>query len=483
MKYSLLYKIKVLLFIFLVFFLSINCSQNSNQSQTNSIVGFWQSPEEGDWKFVYEIKKNLLGKYEGKVHSFWFGSKEIEATIQNIHYQHPHLDFITNPEANIRNEFEVDFKNRKLVGKIIYGDGSEREWILERVEEVSVIGLYPRRKTADEKYTYVYKQPEELNDDLLTASSYSEGVKPELVTQAVENIISGEYGSIHSFLVVRNNTLIIEEYFYGRDRETLHPLSSATKSIVSLLIGLTKDQKYIQNIQSKLFSFFPEYDSLKTTQSAKISLENVLAMKTGFKLDEENWRSSPNKIKTLLGRDVIQEPGESFNYDNGGANLLNGVIKNVCGIHADKFAEDYLFQPLGIEKYNWDYEKQNGVPEGSGSLRMRPRDMAKIGMLVLNNGEWQGQQIVSSNWIKESTKPHSILDPGKTGYAYQWWILWYEIEGKKIKAVFASGSGSKFIFIIPDLDLVAVFTGGNFNMKDHYAPIKMLEKYIIKAII
>ena len=76
-----------------------------------------------------------------------------------------------------------------------------------------------------------------------------------------------------------------------------------------------------------------------------------------------------------------------------------------------------------------------------------------------------------------------MLEPGKAGYGYQWWILWHEIEGKKIKAVFASGSGSKFIFIIPDLDLVAVFTGGNFNMKDHYAPIKMLEEYIVKAII
>lgn len=483
MKYKLTFKIQILIIITFGILVSINCSNKSRSNDSNSLIGFWQSPEEDDWKFVYEIKKDSFGNYEGKVHSFWFGSKEIESTIKEINYKHPHLEFISNSEANIKNEFEVDFKNQKLVGKILYGDGSEKSWILERVKEIFVIGLYPRRKTANEKYTYVYNQPEELNDGLATANSKSQGIEPELVKQTVEKIISGEYGSIHSFLVVRNNKLVIEEYFYGRDRETLHSLSSATKSIVSLLIGLTKDRGNITNVQEKLFSFFPEYNSIKTSESEKITLEHVLAMKTGFQHEEEKWRSSSNKIKTLLERNVIQEPGKIFNYDNGGANLLNGIIKNVTRIHADKFAEKYLFQPLNIKKYNWDFAKQNGFPDGSGSLRMRPRDMAKIGMLVLNHGKWQGKQIISSNWIDKSTRSHSIINPGKAAYGYQWWILWHEIEGKKFKAIFASGSGSKFIFIIPDLDLVTVFTGGNFNMKDHYAPIQMLEKYILKAII
>ena len=99
------------------------------------------------------------------------------------------------------------------------------------------------------------------------------------------------------------------------------------------------------------------------------------------------------------------------------------------------------------------------------------------------NGKWQGEQIVSQNWISEPTKIHSLLDPVKAAYGYQWWVSWHKIGDKKIKAIFASGSGSKFIYIIQEMDLVAVFTGGNFKMKNHYAPIKMLEKYILKAIV
>jgi hypothetical protein len=112
--------------LFIMCIVSMYCSQKTELSSTNSITGFWQSSTVDDWKFVYEIKRESRASYTGKVHSFWYDCKEIETDIQDIRYQHPKLEFISNPEANIKNEFEVDLKQQELNGKIIYGDGSER---------------------------------------------------------------------------------------------------------------------------------------------------------------------------------------------------------------------------------------------------------------------------------------------------------------------------------------------------------------------
>jgi CubicO group peptidase (beta-lactamase class C family) len=159
---------------------------------------------------------------------------------------------------------------------------------------------------------------------------------------------------------------------------------------------------------------------------------------------------------------------------------LGGIVKNISGLYIDEFAGEYLFTPLGISDYHWD-KFPDGNIQTDGGLHLRPRDMAKIGYMIMKNGKWKNQQIVSKQWVVESTKRH--IDAHGIGYGYQWWIGKTTMNKQTIEVLFASGHGGQKIFIIPQLDLVAVFTSRVFNPKGHSGPEGFLLKYIIPSIV
>jgi CubicO group peptidase (beta-lactamase class C family) len=166
--------------------------------------------------------------------------------------------------------------------------------------------------------------------------------------------------------------------------------------------------------------------------------------------------------------------------------VLGEIIRQVSGLKADKFAERYLFGPLGISKYYWSNYPTGFVRTGGG-LALRPRDMAKIGSLYLNGGRWHGQQIVSDEWVKESIKirvdPKQFPDWHKDdGYGYQWWIRSFKVGDRVLFSYHAPGLGGQFIFVVPDLQLVAVFTGWNEN-ELALQPFEMFARYILPAVM
>ena len=163
--------------------------------------------------------------------------------------------------------------------------------------------------------------------------------------------------------------------------------------------------------------------------------------------------------------------------------LLAVVIKRTSGIQADKFAEKYLFNPLGIRKFDWKRGKKDGRPDCCGSLFLRPRDMVKIGM-ILNMVKWKNRRIVSEKWIKESTSnyiniPNSML----VIYGYLWLLMKRYCNGKKIIGIIANGLGSQFIVIIPEYDLVVVIAGGNENNGMHEMPLNMIALNVLAPIM
>lgn len=354
--------------------------------------------------------------------------------------------------------------------------------------------LYPRVDSSGlPEREYTYQKPKAINDGWETASLNEADIDSEKIDTMMLDILRGNDKNVHSILLIKNGKLVFEEYFYGYNRDKLHYLASVSKSITSILIGIAIDQKYTAAVGTTAYEFFPEYTGTKwIDQKYPITLQHILTMAAGLDWDATRYSrrdprhtthqmyASGNPIKFVLQRDLIETPGEKFYYNSGLTILLGGIIKNASGLSIDKFAEQYLFSPLGISDYRWD-KFPDGNIQTDGGLSLRPRDMAKIGYMVMKNGKWKDRQIVSEEWIIESTKNH--IDALGIGYGYQWWIGQTPINNQTIPVLFASGHGGQKIFILPEFDLVAVFTSRVFNSKGHSAPEGFLLKYIIPSIV
>ena len=349
---------------------------------------------------------------------------------------------------------------------------------------------------SQEENVYRYQVPVETADGWQTSSLNEEGVDVEKINELMHCILNGhdEVKNVHSVLLVKNGKLVLEEYFYGSHQNHMHHIQSDTKSITSILVGIAYDREILPSLDKNVYEFFPEYRGTKwIDQKYEIKLKDVLTMTAGLNWDEKTlpfsnprndivaMNQSNNWIKYVLDKDTIEPPGKRFNYNGGLTILLGGVIKNTSGLYVDKFAEEYLFGPLSISEYYW-YKHPDGTIHTGGGLHLRSRDMAKIGYLMLNDGKWEGKQIVSKEWVHESTKAH--VSTGGHRYGYQWW------RGKTIKnnqvidAFWAWGHGGQFIFVLPEMDLVVVFTAKpRENPGYSERAFNMLTNFIIPAVM
>jgi CubicO group peptidase (beta-lactamase class C family) len=341
---------------------------------------------------------------------------------------------------------------------------------------------------------YIYQEPEKIDDGWETASLKEVDIDSEKIDEMMHQILSGNDRNIHSILLIKNGKLIFEEYFYGYNREKLHFLASVSKSITSVLIGISIDQKLTADVETKAYELFPKYIGTKwIDQKYPITLQHVLTMAAGLDWESMKYsRTDPrhtthkmydshDPIKFVLERNLVQAPGEKFYYNSGLTILLGEIVKNTSGLYIDDFAGKYLFTPLGISDYHWDKFPDGNTIQTDGGLHLRPRDMAEIGYMMLKDGKWKNKQIVSKQWVEESTKRH--IDARGIGYGYQWWIGKPKINNQTIKVLFASGHGGQKIFIIPKLDIVVVFTSKVFNSMGHSGPEGFLLKYIIPSIM
>jgi CubicO group peptidase (beta-lactamase class C family) len=194
--------------------------------------------------------------------------------------------------------------------------------------------------------------------------------------------------------------------------------------------------------------------------------------------------TGPDFFQQVLSRRVIATPGTEWNYASANVDLLAGVIFDSTGQHADAFAREALFAPLGITAYDWEYGKRNGYVLMDGSLQLRPRDLAKLGATVAAGGVWDGRQVVSKEWIDESTRTHMPTGqlPALGGYGYLWWTGEMPTSRGATPVVVANGQGSQFIMIFPDLDLVVVTTGGNDGNGRHLAVGQLLAATLLASV-
>jgi CubicO group peptidase (beta-lactamase class C family) len=239
-----------------------------------------------------------------------------------------------------------------------------------------------------------------------------------------------------------------------------------------VLAGILADRGRLKNLDASVFSFLPQYADLKTAEKARITLRDLLTMTSGLAWDEigisysdptNSWRqysSAPDTFRFVLAQPLAAKPGTVWNYNSGGVELLGLILQKLAGEDLGRFARDQLFAPLGISDTAW--------AAGSGGLTIRPRDLAKIGQLVLNHGAWHGRQVVSARWIDEMTARHVPL--GRTfpalpadSYGYLWWVGRVPADNRKIDWAGGVGYGGQRLFVLPSLDMVIVVTAGVYT--------------------
>ena len=342
---------------------------------------------------------------------------------------------------------------------------------------------------------YSYQVPQQLNDGWDVSSLRNEGVDTNKITAMMDKILADDLPNIHSVLLVKNGKLILEEYFNGYSRERIQIIASVTKSITSILVGIATDKQMIGSVSERVYNFFPEYKGTRwIDQKYEITLKHVLTMTAGIDWDEVTllhphpqnpntlMYTSDHPIGYVFDKKQIDQPGNRWRYNSGLTVVLGGILKNTTGLYADKFAEQYLFKPLGIEDYRW-LRHTDGTIYTNGDLFLKPRDMAKIGYIMLNQGKWKNKQIVSNAWIEESTKQHIDTFKGY-GYGYQWRCGKTFICDQEVEAFWASGTGGQKIYVFPNLDLVAVFSSKTFgNNSGHDRNESLLADFIIPAIV
>ena len=320
------------------------------------------------------------------------------------------------------------------------------------------------------------------------SSPEAQGFDPHLFENALTEIRSQLY--LVSFLVVRNGCLVAEEYF-NWDRNDGYDIRSATKSIVSGLVGIAIKEGFIDSLDQPMIDFYPEYNTPSLDpKKREITIRHLLMMKAGFDRDanvDPIISESSNWIREIIRLPLVNDPGETFTYSTMGAHLLSGIITKATHMSTRSFSETYLCNPLDISIRYWDQDPQ-GIYFGGGSMYMTSRDLARFGYLYLNGGEANGDQFFTDDWIEASFQNHidetwewGVVE--NMGYGFLWWLG--SIGGYEIR--YAFGYAGQSVILFPELNMVIVttcmfpFTG---EMADEQAQsiFELIANYIIPAV-
>ncbi|AGC47866.1 beta-lactamase [Myxococcus stipitatus DSM 14675] len=366
-----------------------------------------------------------------------------------------------------------------------------------RRERTQAVGLYPRSPASG---PYVYQAPIAEDDGWPTASLTDVGMDVQPVRKLVQGILDQTPGSqpapaIQGLLIARHGKLVVEEYFHGFDKERPHDLRSAAKTYASVLVGIALDQGAPFTVDTPVVSLFPEYAGKISSLDARkraLTVAHLMTMSTGLACDDDDPESPGNEdrledsvpdwYKYTLDLPMVGEPGKQAVYCSANINLLGGVLRNTTRSWLPEFFEKHLATPLQLRKYHLDLMPSGEMYLGGG-IYMRPRDALKLGQLYLSGGTWNGRRVVSQRWVERSTALHATMN-AKQSYGYTWWRHELRVGDRVYSQYEASGNGGQLIMVVPELDLVAMFTAGNYNHVALWRKFReeLLPQYILSAV-
>ena len=359
--------------------------------------------------------------------------------------------------------------------------GEKSQWMFYRDKNYDD---FINKFISNTKNDYTYSIPESIKDSLSCGSLDEVGIDAIQILDFIKTIKTGNYRDIHSILIYRKGKLVLEEYFALNGnisgsfvnetyRKKTHQLSSVTKGILSMVTGISIELGNISDVNEPIIKYLSQYSNSFSDDKKQIQIKHLLTMTSGWDWNQFNysWNDKRNDaanmykckdvVKYVLERPMNAKPGIKFNYTNGEPTVMGVILRNACNIEVDKCTELHLFNPLGITEFQWS-RYPDGTIETDGGLKLCSRDLLKVGILMLNNGNWHGDQIISENWISESTKSRINLSL-KRGYGYYWNEMMYEFRGKSQTAIFIPGDGGQFLVVFPSLDMVIAFTAGIYD--------------------
>ncbi len=342
-----------------------------------------------------------------------------------------------------------------------------------------------------------------------TAKPEEAGFSPDLPDKLDAGIRSGVLRGVHAVLVSRNERLVLERYCPGTDEswgrplgtvtfgpDTLHDLRSVTKSIVGLLYGIALDRGLVPPPEAPLLKQFPEYPDLAADPArARLTVENALTMTMGFAWDEQSsyadptnseraMEDAPDRNRYILEQPIVAPPGARWIYSGGAVALLGALIARGTGMTLQAFARQALFAPLGIDTFEWA-EGRDGVAAAASGLRLRPRDLLRIGTLVLANGQWDDRTMVSRIWLDASFKPAIPMGDG-----LDYGRLWYLGEGVTPalsgprRWIGAFGNGGQRLWLMPDAGLAVAILCGDYNTPDQRTtPLRIWREIVLANLL
>jgi CubicO group peptidase (beta-lactamase class C family) len=439
-----------------------------------------------------EIKRDSRDKPQARFNNIDDGLYDLPLQVLSIKSNYLKARLNTGQTLSLR----LNQQNHQLIGAYLQSSGNFEKAGLS--SPLTLLAgkdyLFPRLDANGQEITpYQYHPPEE-GDDWNFGTIKGQGAT--LVESGIQKILDGTFPHIHGIVIIHQDRLLLDESFYGYATTGLHPVQSITKSVFSLLFGIARDQGLIRTDQ-KLYDYFPAYRSQKNwnPQKDQITLSHLLTMSSG--LDCDDWKDpqacswdmvrSDDWLDFALSKPLAQEPGARFTYCGSCLLPLSVILEKASGMSLPEYAQKNLFNPIGIHSAQWVEAPSAGttvVPVSFG-LSLAPRDLAKIGQLVLNRGKWKGGQIVSEDWITQSTscKVSREQTNKKYDYGFLWWETEVELKGQKIKTILGWGVGGNYLFIVPEKNLVCVISAGNYNdSKAAKGSLELFENYVLPAI-
>ena len=405
--------------------------------------------------------------------------------------------FLRNPDRNTGLYFRIE--TAEIVGDEIHfanGDGEtiatghivtpgERFTLQHRGEIFDFVrgsrqtapAFYPRRSI--EPVTRLL-QPVETGDGWQTAALDEMGVQAGPLIDMINEQAAFEPTGLrepylHSLLVAHRGKLILEEYFHGHHRDMPHDSRSAGKTIASALLGIAIYQGALPGLDAPVYPMFGGVDAFANPDQRKrdLTVGHLITMSSGLACDDgdsnspghedrmQNQDAQPDLYVFTLDLPMVREPGEAGIYCSAGINLVGGMISEAVGMSLARFFHESLAEPLQFAHYRMNLSPSNRAYMGGG-LQLRPRDFLKLGQLYLNGGVWDGQRVLSEDWVNQSFAAQSSLgEPDNYGLA--WWRYTYEFEGRKIETYSASGNGGQILLVAPELDLTIMMNAGNYG--------------------